>query len=146
MTRENQSPGNCFSDLLEGIEKQGIPEAASAWVASKIEESESSRQLIVEGMSNASAASINGIVKAQANSNSSDRFLTELFVNQCQYYPHDFTTTLSGMSSTQARLEAFAQVKKAGADLTEEITETQYQAWGVTKQQFEAIFPPTAEH
>jgi hypothetical protein len=97
-------------------------------------------------MSNAPAASINGIVRALANPNTSDRFLTELFINQCNSYPCDFTTTLPGMSSPQARLQALAQAKKAGVNLVEEITEAEYQTWGITKQQFEVIFPPTAKH
>jgi hypothetical protein len=146
LASDNNSLDIPFTDLLEGIEKQGIPGVASAWIANKIEESETSWKLVVEGMSNAPAASINGIVKALANPNTSDRFLTELFINQCNFYPYNFTTTLPGMSSPQARLKAFAQVKKAGNNLAEKITVTQYQSWGITKQQFDEIFPPTAKH
>jgi hypothetical protein len=134
-----------FADLLEGVEKQGIPGAASAWVAKKIEESEKFRKVIIEGVSNPSAARLNGILKALPDSNSSDRFLTQLLVNQSQYRPIDFTTTLSGMSSLQARLDALAQVKKVGRDLGSNISETQYEAWGVTREQFETIFPPSGK-
>ena len=135
-----------FADILEGVEKQGIPGAASAWVAKKIEESEKLRKVIIEGVSVPSAARLNGILKALPDSNSSDRFLTELLVNQSQYSTINFTTTLSGMSSLQARLDAFAQVRKVGRDLGSNISETQYKAWGVTRQQFETIFPPSGKH
>ena len=143
MTPENQRGGISFRYLLEGIEKQGIPGAASAWVARKTEESESARKLIVAGMFNAPAATIDGVVKALPDSSSSDRFLTELFAEQTHHYPHNYATTLTRMSSPQLRLEAFAQAKKNGVNLAKEISETEYQTWGITKQQFEVIFPPT---
>jgi hypothetical protein len=129
-----------FSNLLEGVEKQGIPGAASAWAASKIQESETFRKVIVDGLANnSSAAEIDGVVKALPDSKSRDQFLTELFVKQ----PANFAATLAKMSSPQARLEAFEQVKKGGGDFSEKISEAQYQAWGVTRQQFEAVFSPT---
>jgi hypothetical protein len=135
-----------FNELLEGIEKQGIPGAASTWAAGKIEESESSRKSVIDGMYHAQAAAINGIVKALPNTNSSDRFLTELLIAKSKDRRVDLTPMLGGMSSPQARLEALSQVKKQGYNLSNKITQNQYQAWGVTQQQFEAIFPPTTQH
>jgi hypothetical protein len=135
-----------FNELLEGIEKQGIPGAASTWAAGKIEESESSRKSVIDGMYHAQSAAINGIVKALPNTNSSDRFLTELLIAKSKGGTVDLKPMLSGMSSPQARLEAFSQVKKQGHNLSNKITQNQYQAWGVTQQQFEAIFPPTTQH
>ena len=135
-----------FSALLEGIEKQGIPGAASAWAAGKIEESESSRKSVIDGMYYAEAAAINGIVKALPDINSSDRFLTELLIVKSKDRRVDLMPMLSGMSSPQVRLEAFSQVKKQGHNLSNKITKNQYQAWGFTQQQFEAIFPPTTQH
>ena len=109
-------------------------------------ESESSRKSVIDGMYYAEAAAINGIVKALPNTNSSDRFLTELLIAKSKGGTVDLKPMLSGMSSPQARLEAFSQVKKQGHHLSNKITQNQYQAWGVTQQQFEAIFPPTTQH
>jgi hypothetical protein len=134
-----------FGGLLEGIEKQGVPGAASAWAAGKIEESESFRKVVIEGMCQAQAAAINGIVKALPDTNSSDRFLTGLFILNIERDSQGFMQILSGMSSPQARLEAFSQVKKQGRSLNNTITRDQYQALGVTQQQFESIFPPPAQ-
>lgn len=142
LSPENETGCNSFRYLLEGIEKQGIPGAASAWVAGKLEESENSRKLIVKGMCSATPANIAGVVKALPDSKSVDRFLSELFIEQSHYYPHDFATTLDRMSSPQVRLETFEKVKKNGVGLTRKISEAEYQKWGVTKQQFETIFPP----
>jgi hypothetical protein len=146
LASEKQNSILSFNQLLEGIEKQGIPGAASAWAAGKIEESESSRKSVIDGMYYAEAAAINGIVKALPNTNSSDRFLTELLIVKPKDRRADLTPMLGGMSSPQARLEAFSQVKKQGHQLSNNITQNQYQAWGVTQQQFEAIFPPTTQH
>jgi hypothetical protein len=146
LATEEQNDSFSFEALLEGVERQGIPGAASAWVVRKIEESEKFRKLIVEGLNNASAASINSIVKALPISNNSDRFLTELFIQQCEYSQDHFETLLGGMSSPKARLEAFLKVKKGGRDISDKMTEAQCQVWGITKQQFEAIFPPRTEY
>jgi hypothetical protein len=135
--------GGSFRQLLEGIENQGNPGAASAWVASKMEESESSRKKILSGIVHGTAADIAGIVKALPDSNSSDRFLTDLFAVQTRHYLHDFANTLPRMSSPEVRLEAFAQAKKNGVSLAGRFPETAYQTWGITKEQFDAIFPPT---
>jgi hypothetical protein len=146
LATEEQNDNFSFEALLEGVERQGIPGAASAWVVRKIEESEKSRKSIVEGLNNVSAASINSIVKALPISNNSDRFLTELFVQQCEHSQSHFETLLGGMSSPKARLEAFLQVKKNGRDISDIITEDQCQVWGITKQQFEAIYPSRTEY
>jgi hypothetical protein len=140
---ENQRGGNSFQYLLEGIENQGIPGAASAWVARKIVESEGTRRLIINGMIGASAANIDGVVKALPDQDHSDRFLTELFAEQTRETPGIYYTALQAMSSPQVRLEAFAQAKKDGVNLAKHITESEYKSWGITKPQFDAIFPPT---
>ena len=138
--------GGSFRVLLDEIEKQGNPGAASAWVVGKLEESESSRQKILSGMVNATSANITGVINALPDSSSSDRFLTELFAVQTRHYLHDFATTLPRMSSPRVRLEAFAQAKKDGVSLAGRFPETAYQTWGITKEQFDAIFPPTEGH
>jgi hypothetical protein len=147
---ESESLQFRFNEFLEGIEKQGIPGAASAWVVGKIEESESSRAFFRFHMAHAPVASLNGVVKAWANSNSSDRFLTELLLARYEDAgSHFFSTALTGMSSPQVRLEAIAQMKKAGLDFTsqaEQATDIQYQAWGLTKQQLQATVIPTVKH
>ena len=134
-----------FRDLLEGVENQGIPGAASAWVAAKIEESEKFRGVVIKGMFTLSKASFEGILKALPVSNRSDYFFTELLVEECQSGDVDFVPILNRMSSPEVRLRALSQIKKNSLNHNGEISETQYQAWGVTRQQIEAILSPPEE-
>jgi hypothetical protein len=135
-----------FQYLLDGIEKQGISGATSAWIVGKIEESEKFRGVIIEGLCQDYGYYINRVTKALPDSKSSDHFLTEILVKQSQSGEVDFATMLDGMSSPQVRLEALSKVKKDGWYSRGKISETQYQAWGVTQQQFEAILPPAKKH
>ncbi len=139
------SPYFTFDDLLEGIEKKGIPGDASAWVAKKIEQSETFRKVIIEKMAYSSPAKINGVTMTLSDSSSRDRFLTDLLVSGHRSSNCNFINLLSEMSSPQARLEAFSQIKNDGTYLSYKILQTQYQAWGITRQQIEAIFPPATE-
>jgi hypothetical protein len=131
-----------LDSLLEGLGKQGIPGATSTWVAGKIEESATSRNVIAQEMTNASSAMIHDIQKALPSSESSDRFMTELFLQQCKVYPSNFTASLAAMSSPQVRINAFSRAKEEHNDLNQQANELRYEDFGVTRQQFEKIFPP----
>ena len=136
---------DCDADLdslLEGLGKQGIPGATSNWVAGKIEESVTSRSVIAQGLTNASSAMIQDIQKALPSSESSDRFMTELFLEQCKVGPSNYSASLAAMSSPQVRINAFLRAKKEDHDLNREANELRYEDFGVTRQQFEEIFPP----
>jgi hypothetical protein len=131
-----------LNSLLEGLGKQGIPGATSTWVAGKIEESATSRNVIAQGLTQASTAMITDIQKALPSSESSDRFMTELFLQQCKFSPSNFSASLAAMSSAQVRINAFLRAKQEHHDLNQEANELKYEDFGVTRQQFEEIFPP----
>lgn len=131
-----------LDSLLEGLGKQGIPGATSTWVAGKIEESATSRDVIAQGMTNASSTMIRDIQKALPSSESSDRFMTELFLQQCNVSPSNFSASLAAMSSPQVRITAFLRAKEQHHDLKQEANELKFEDLGVTRQQFEKIFPP----
>jgi hypothetical protein len=101
--------------------------------------------VVIEGMFTLSKASFEGILKALPVSDSSDYFFTELMVKECQSSEVDFVPLLNRMSSPEVRLRALSQIKKNSRNYNGEISETQYQAWGVTRQQFEAILSPPEE-
>lgn len=136
---------DCDADLdslLEGLGKQGIPGATSTWVVGKIEESATSRSVIAQGLTNASTALIQEIQKALPSSESSDRFMTELFLEQCNVRPNNFSASLAAMSSPQVRVNAFLRAKKEDHDLSQETNKLRYENYGITRIQFEGIFPP----
>lgn len=136
---------NSFVDLdrlLEGLGKQGIPGATSTWVAGKIEESATFRNVIAQEMTNASTGMIHDIQKALPSSESSDRFMTELFLKQCSVRPSNFSASLAAMSSPQVRINVLLRAKEENHDLNQEANELRYEDLGVTRQQFEKIFPP----
>jgi hypothetical protein len=135
-----------FDGLLDGVEKNSA-QSMPTWVVGKMAESETYRKIIVEEISFLNSANcISGILEAMTDSANRDRFLTDVAISASKYSNLDFTKTFSEMSSPQVRLEALSKIKIVGWHVSERISEEQYQAWGVTKQQVVALVPTNKEN
>jgi hypothetical protein len=136
-----------FNSLLDGVEKNNV-KSMPDWVAGKMEESEKYRNIIIENMVSSSANSITGISGAITNSVNRDRFLIDVTLLSAPRSSFDLAKTFSEMSSPQVRLETLSKIQEIrwSTRMSEKISEAQYQAWGFTKQQAEALVPTNKEN
>jgi hypothetical protein len=124
--------------FLGNLEDHSNPEAVWNWVAEKIQKSEVSSKMIRSGLCSLESFDFNGIIQALLDAAVRDRFLIQV---ACEYGEIP-TITISAMSSSKVRLEAFSQLRKQeNYDLgITKFTEADLQAWGVTYQQITDIF------
>jgi hypothetical protein len=132
-----------FDIFLEGLEKHSNPEEVWSWVAEKIQESEVSSKAIRSGLGDLQSISLNGIIQALPDAASRDGFLLQVATEGGIVHGEDQmpSVAISAMSSPTIRLEAFTQMRKENRkpDISK-VTDTDLQAWGVTRQQVTAIF------
>ena len=138
---------NNWSNLLNGVEKHSTPEAASAWVVTKLEEPGAPREKMIRELSAYSgsdvAGKINTIARAMPDIATQDRFLTDVILTNWDPLSSRFQFAISGLSSPQTRLDAFQKVAaRHQGPLLEKIDDAQFQAWGLTRQQVELICKP----
>jgi hypothetical protein len=126
-----------FSDLLEGIEKQGGPGASHVWLAEKLNESGTARDEIGRLLSSFhDPVIINGIAKAMPDVASRDRFLDDVVTKSgASNAAVEFSYVLAQMSSPAVRLDS---LHRWGNRLNPaNISDCQLQQWGLTRQQVE---------
>jgi hypothetical protein len=143
-----------FRDFLSDIGKNDT-ERSLDWVAQQIQSSDVSSKAISRSM-HIPSESFNGIIQALPDAVTRDRFLLRVVLEggvtgRANDIP---SIAISAMSSPQARLEAFSQMQqvreKNGWDQFDSasITDADFQAWGITRQQISALFdkaPPTGQ-
>ncbi len=138
---------NNWSSLLNGVEKHSTPEAASAWVVTKLEEPGAPREKMIRELAAYSgsdvAGKINTIARAMPDIATQDRFLTDVILTNWDPLSSRFRFAISGLSSPQTRLAAFQKIATTNQGIfLGEIDEAQFQAWGLTRQQVELICKP----
>jgi hypothetical protein len=136
-----------FDNILETLEEHHKPEVIWDWVVKKIQESEVSSKAIRNGLANVPPASLNGIIQAFPDAASRDRFLTQVAVEGGVTHRADEVPSIaiSAMSSPQVRLETLSKMHQERVQSNypydiSTITESDLQAWGITRQQLTAIF------
>jgi hypothetical protein len=130
---------NSWDSLLDGVEKHGDLSSA-AWALAKLEEPGAPRQKMITDLS---ADQVLRIAKATPDVTAQDRFLTEVVRENANPFSEPFRGAISGLSSPQARLAAFQESsKKISVTMLKYIDDSEFQAWGITRQQVELIVEP----
>jgi hypothetical protein len=137
---------NRWSKLLNGVEKHSTPEAAAAWVVAKFEEPGALRGKMIQDLAydggEEIAGRINTIARSMPDVAAQDRFLTDVIVENWHSLSNRYRFAISGLSSPQARLTVFQKIGSEHDVIgLQEINDAQFQAWGLTRQQVESIFP-----
>jgi hypothetical protein len=139
-----------FRDLLSDMGTKDA-ERSSDWVAQQIQSSEVSSKAISNSM-HIPSEDFNRIIQALPDAVTRDRFLLQVVrEGGVTYGPNDIPSiAISAMSSPQARLEAFSQIKQLrekdswGELDIGSITDADLQAWGITRQQISVMFEKAA--
>jgi len=138
----NGTPFENFGNLLEGIEKQGVPGASAARAADKLSQPGTARDAMLRSLaqstSDRKASTINSIAQAMPDTTSRDRFLGDMLTTSPYSDPMaEVGFTLNQMSTPAARLEALQQLRNNNRLYPAKISDTQLQQWGLTRQQVE---------
>jgi hypothetical protein len=129
---------NSWDSLLDGVEKHGDLSSA-AWALAKLEEPGAPRQKMIAELS---ADQVLRIAKATPDVTTQDRFLTEVVRENANPFSEPFRGAISGLSSPQARLAAFQESsKKISVTMLKYIDDSEFQAWGITREQVKSILP-----
>ena len=137
----NKSPPfNDLDKIIEGIERSSLGTSAG-WIASKLQEPDAPREKLIKELANSAfslpESRIHSIAQAMPDEAARDSFLIEILANfNAAYAPQNYEYVLGGLSSPEARLEAFQQMaEKHNTPEIDGISDALLQTWGVTRDQ-----------
>ncbi len=137
-------PFGGWSDVFEAVEISRGVEEAGAWAAAEIGKSGDSRARIIGGLDGLSRSRMEGSLRAIANAlpdvAARDRFFLDVVAENPYSMEGAAGSAIAGMSSPEARLEAFRKMKEKHAYINAAgMTAAQLQQWGITRQQVREI-------
>ncbi|HVJ45146.1 MAG TPA: hypothetical protein VM511_02095, partial [Luteolibacter sp.] len=129
-----------WSGFIDGIERKSGPAEAAQWAATQIQEGGKMRQKMIESISNAQTELLIGritpIADAMPDTGSKDRFYIDVMkFNQYGDLLERYDFALNKMSSPEARLQAFEEIGSEKYTDLSKTTDSQFQAWGITREQ-----------
>lgn len=137
-------PFGGLGDMLRAMDRLQ-PDTSSGWLAARLQDPAMPRERIIHTIVNSDvyfANQIHMIARAMRDDATADTFLMEALAKNTTRRPlEQYANAINALSSPGARLQAFQTMKTTHRQLDfTEISDAQFEAWGITRQQAEQAF------
>ncbi len=137
-------PVGGLGDILKAMDRLQ-PDTSSGWLAARLQDPAMPRERFIQTIVNSDdyfASQIHTIAGAMRDDATADAFLTEaLVMNSTRRPMEQYANAITALSSPAARLHAFQTMNASHRRLeVAEISDAQFEAWGITRQQAEQAF------